>query len=181
MGNFNFIQTDIEGLFIIEPAVFGDARGFFLETYNQKDFFENGLTMKFVQDNHSKSSRGVLRGLHFQIQYPQGKLVRATRGEVYDVAVDLRKGSATYGKWVGVNLTEENKKLFYIPAGFAHGFLTLSEVAEFQYKCTEFYHPEDEGGIIWNDQDLNIDWPLDRVDHVLLSSRDENWGSFREI
>ena len=148
----------IEGLCVIEPAVHGDSRGYFMETYNQNDMAEEGLNMVFVQDNQSCSSKGVLRGLHFQKQFPQGKLVRAIRGRVFDVAVDLRKGSETYGKWFGIELTEENKKQFYIPEGFAHGFLVLSDIAEFCYKCTDFYHPGDEGGLAWNDPDIGIDW-----------------------
>ncbi|MBO5561247.1 MAG: dTDP-4-dehydrorhamnose 3,5-epimerase [Firmicutes bacterium] len=148
----------IEGLCIIEPAVHGDARGYFMETYNQNDMHENGLDMVFVQDNQSCSSKGVLRGLHFQKQFPQGKLVRVIKGNVFDVAVDLRSGSKTYGKWFGVELTEENKKQFYIPEGFAHGFLVLSDMAEFCYKCTDFYHPGDEGGLAWNDPEIGIDW-----------------------
>ena len=181
MGKFNFIKTSIEDLYIIEPTVFGDERGFFLETYHREEFRTAGLTMEFVQDNHSKSAKGVLRGMHFQKRYPQGKLVRVTVGEVYDVAVDLRKGSPTYGKWEGVYLTDENKKLFYVPEGFAHGFLVLSDEAEFQYKCTDFYHPEDESGILWNDKDLAIGWPLERVGKVLLSPKDEALGGFREF
>ncbi|MBQ8296330.1 MAG: dTDP-4-dehydrorhamnose 3,5-epimerase [Ruminococcus sp.] len=148
----------ISGLCIIEPAVHGDSRGYFMETYNQNDMREAGLDMVFVQDNQSCSSKGVLRGLHFQKQFPQGKLVRVIRGEVFDVAVDLRSGSQTYGKWFGVLLSEENKKQFYIPEGFAHGFLVLSETAEFCYKCTDFYHPGDEGGLAWNDPEIGIDW-----------------------
>lgn len=149
----------IEGLCVIETAVHGDARGYFMETYNQKDMEEAGLNMVFVQDNQSCSTKGVLRGLHFQKEYPQGKLVRVIRGEVYDVAVDLRKGSATYGKWYGQLLSEENKLQFYIPEGFAHGFLVLSDVAEFCYKCTDFYHPGDEGGLAWNDPMIGVEWP----------------------
>lgn len=148
----------IDGLCIITPAVHGDARGYFTETYNQNDMHENGLDMVFVQDNQSSSSKGVLRGLHFQKQFPQGKLVRVIKGKVFDVAVDLRAGSKTYGKWFGIELTEENKKQFYIPQGFAHGFLVLSEIAEFCYKCTDFYHPGDEGGLAWNDPGIGIDW-----------------------
>ena len=153
----------IEGLCVITPAVFGDARGYFMETYNQNDMKAAGLDMVFVQDNQSSSSKGVLRGLHFQINHPQGKLVRVISGEVFDVAVDLRKGSETYGKWHGEILSAENKKQFYIPEGFAHGFLVLSDTAEFCYKCTDFYHPGDEGGIIWNDPDIGIKWP-----HVVM-------------
>ena len=148
----------IEGLHIIEPSVHGDSRGYFMETYSKRDMEEAGLTMNFVQDNQSKSTKGVLRGLHFQKRYPQGKLVRVIKGEVFDVAVDLRKGSKTYGKWYGVTLTEENKKQFYISEGFAHGFLVLSQTAEFCYKVTDFYHPNDEGGIAWNDPEIGIDW-----------------------
>lgn len=149
----------IAGLCIIEPAVHGDSRGYFMETYNQNDMHEAGLDMVFVQDNQSMSTKGVLRGLHFQKQYPQGKLVRVIKGRVFDVAVDLRADSATYGKWFGVELSEENKKQFYIPEGFAHGFLVLSETAEFCYKCTDFYHPGDEGGLAWNDPEIGIAWP----------------------
>ena len=149
----------IEGLCIIEPAVHGDSRGYFMETYNQRDMEENGLTMQFVQDNQSCSVKGVLRGLHFQKNFPQGKLVRVITGTVFDVCVDLRKSSSTYGKWFGVELSAENKKQFYIPEGFAHGFLVLSDTAEFCYKCTDFYHPNDEGGLAWNDPDIGIKWP----------------------
>ena len=149
----------IEGLCVITPAVHGDNRGYFMETYNQNDMREAGLDMVFVQDNQSMSVKGVLRGLHFQKQFPQGKLVRVIKGSVFDVAVDLRSGSGTYGKWYGVELTDENKKQFYIPQGFAHGFLVLSETAEFCYKCTDFYHPGDEGGLAWNDPKIGIAWP----------------------
>ena len=149
----------IKGLKIIEPSVFGDARGYFMETYNYNDFAEAGIDCQFVQDNQSMSTRGVLRGLHFQKQFPQGKLVRVVKGSVFDVAVDLRKDSKTYGKWFGVELTEENKKQFYIPEGFAHGFIVLSDIAEFCYKCTDFYHPGDEGGLAWNDPEIGIEWP----------------------
>lgn len=149
----------IEGLCIIEPAVHGDSRGYFMETYNQKDMQEAGLDMIFVQDNQSCSVKGVLRGLHFQKQFPQGKLVRVIKGTVFDVAVDLRSNSETYGKWFGIELSEENKKQFYIPQGFAHGFLVLSDVTEFCYKCTDFYHPGDEGGMAWNDPEIGINWP----------------------
>ena len=149
----------IDGLCIIEPAVHGDTRGYFMETYNKKDMNEAGLDMNFVQDNQSCSKKGVLRGLHFQKQYPQGKLVRVIRGRVFDVAVDLRSDSETYGRWHGVELTEDNKKQFYIPEGFAHGFLVLSDIAEFCYKVTDFYHPGDESGIAWNDPEIGIIWP----------------------
>lgn len=159
LGQIQVTSTDIEGLYIIEPAVHGDSRGYFMETYNQNDMHEAGLDMVFVQDNQSMSTKGVLRGLHFQKQYPQGKLVRVIRGEVFDVAVDLRKDSKTFGKWFGLILSEENKKQFYISEGFAHGFLVLSETAEFVYKVTDFYHPGDESGLAWNDPDIGIEWP----------------------
>ncbi len=149
----------IEGLCVIQPAVHGDKRGYFMETYSQRDMEEAGIHINFVQDNQSMSTKGVLRGLHFQKQYPQTKLVRAIRGSVFDVAVDLRSGSATYGKWYGVELTEENKKQFLIPKGFAHGFLVLSDEAEFCYKCDDFWHPNDEGGMAWNDPEIGIRWP----------------------
>ena len=159
MGQIKVTKCDIEGLYIIEPAVHGDSRGYFMETYNQRDMQEAGLNMVFVQDNQSMSTKGVLRGLHFQKEFPQGKLVRVIKGRVFDVAVDLRSGSKTYGKWFGVELTEENKKQFYISEGFAHGFLVLSDSAEFCYKVTDFYHPGDEGGLAWNDPEINIEWP----------------------
>lgn len=156
MGQIIVEKTPIEGLYVIEPTVHGDTRGYFMETYNQKDMSDFGLNMKFVQDNQSMSKKGVLRGLHFQKNFPQGKLVRVIRGTVFDVAVDLRSGSRTYGKWYGVKLSEENKKQFYISEGFAHGFLVLSEEAEFCYKVTDFYHPGDEGGLAWNDPEIDI-------------------------
>lgn len=159
MGQIKVTKAPIEGLYVIEPSVHGDARGYFMETYNQKDMHEAGLDMIFVQDNQSMSTKGVLRGLHFQKQYPQGKLVRVIKGSVYDVAVDLREGSPTYGQYYGVELTEENKKQFYISEGFAHGFLVLSDVAEFCYKVTDFWHPGDESGLAWNDPEINIQWP----------------------
>ena len=171
MGKFKFTETEIKGVYIIEPTVFGDTRGYFMETYSQKEFEEAGLNYTFVQDNQSSSRKGVLRGLHFQKSYPQTKLVRVLKGEVFDVAVDLRKGSKTYGKWVGCLLSEENKKQFLIPRGFAHGFLVVSEYAEFAYKCDDFYHPEDEGGLIYNDPEINICWP--EVGEVLLSEKDK--------
>lgn len=168
---FIFNKTEIEGVYVIEPKVFGDNRGYFMETYNEQEFKNNGLDYNFVQDNQSKSKKGVLRGLHFQKTHPQAKLVRVLEGEVFDVAVDLRKGSKTYGKWVGVILSEENKKQFMIPRGFAHGFVVLSETAVFAYKCDDFYHPEDEGGIMWNDPDINIEWPY--KGELLLSEKDK--------
>ena len=159
MGQIKVTKCPIEGLYVIEPTVHGDSRGYFMETYSQRDMEEAGLNMRFVQDNQSMSVKGVLRGLHFQKQYPQGKLVRVIKGRVFDVAVDLRAGSETYGQWYGVELTEENKKQFYISEGFAHGFLVLSDTAEFCYKCTDFYHPGDEGGLAWNDPAIGINWP----------------------
>jgi dTDP-4-dehydrorhamnose 3,5-epimerase len=173
MGNFNFYETEINGVYIIEPRIFYDNRGYFMEIYNKKYFEKAGLNMNFVQDNESKSTKGVLRGLHFQKRYSQGKLLRVTEGEVFDVAVDLKSGSKTYGKWVGVILSEENKKQFYIPEGFAHGFLVLSDEATFNYKCTNFYAPEYEDGIIWNDPDINIKWPIDKVENIILSEKDK--------
>lgn len=172
MSNFNFVKTEIDGVIIVETKVFGDSRGYFMETYHEEKFREGGITAKFVQDNQSKSTRGVLRGLHFQKTHPQAKLVRVIKGEVFDVAVDLRKDSPTYGKYVGVVLSEENKKQFFIPKGFAHGFLVLSDEAEFCYKCDDFYHPEDEGGLMWNDPEIGIDWPLDGIDNLNLSEKD---------
>ncbi len=160
MGQIKVEKCPIDGLYIIEPAVHGDNRGYFTETYNQKDMHEAGLDMVFVQDNQSMSTKGVLRGLHFQKEFPQGKLVRVIQGSVFDVAVDLRAGSKTYGKWFGVELSEENKKQFYISEGFAHGFLVLSETATFCYKVTDFYHPGDEGGLAWNDPEIGIDWSI---------------------
>ena len=182
----------IEGLCVIEPAVHGDSRGYFMETYSQRDMAEQGIDIVFVQDNQSMSTKGVLRGLHFQKNYPQSKLVRVIKGRVFDVAVDLRDGSETYGKWYGVELTEENKKQFLIPRNFAHGFLVLSDVAEFCYKCDDFYHPNDEGGLAWNDPEIGIEWPevsgeysgtastagyclLDGTE-LKLSEKDQKWG-----
>lgn len=181
MSNFNFVKTEIDGVIIVETKVFGDSRGYFMETYEERKFAEGGIDAKFVQDNQSKSSKGVLRGLHFQKTHPQAKLVRVIKGEVYDVAVDLRKDSPTYGKYVGVILSEENKRQFFIPRGFAHGFLVLSDEAEFCYKCDDFYHPEDEGGLMWNDPAIGIDWPLDDIGELKLSDKDTKnpeFGSF---
>ena len=170
----------ISGLYVIEPEIHKDERGYFMETYNKKDFEDAGLSMEFVQDNQSSSVRGVLRGLHYQKQYPQGKLVRAVRGSVFDVAVDLRTYSDTYGMWYGVELSEDNKKQFYIPEGFAHGFLVLSERAEFAYKCTDFYHPGDEGGLIYNDPDIGVEWPIAPDMQLILSEKDKKWGGLSE-
>lgn len=191
MGQIKVTKCEIEGLYVIEPTVHGDDRGYFMETYNQKDMQEHGLDMVFVQDNQSASKKGVLRGLHFQIEHPQGKLVRVIKGKVFDVVVDMREGSKTYGKWSGVILSEENKKQFYISPGFAHGYLVLSDYAEFCYKVTDFYHPGDEGGIAWNSPEIGIEWPevvgeysgsADSAGYAMtdgtpltLSERDKNW------
>lgn len=180
MGKFKFRETSIEGVYIIEPTVFGDERGYFMETYHAEEFKKAGLDFSFVQDNQSKSKKGVLRGLHFQYTKPQGKLVRVIKGEVFDVAVDLRKDSPSYGKWEGVILSGENKKQFYVPEGFAHGFLVLSDEAEFIYKCTDFYDSEDEGGILWNDPDIGIKWPVDDINRVILSKKDKEWKTLKE-
>ena len=177
MGKFNFIQTEIPGVVVIEPTVFGDERGYFMETYHKEAFAEGGIDKEFVQDNQSRSTRGVLRGVHFQKEHTQAKLVRVTRGEVFDVAVDCRPGSETFGKWVGVTLSEENKKMFYVPEGFAHGFLVLSDVAEFCYKCSEVYCPSAEGGIPYDDPTVNIQWPDCGV-APLLSEKDKKHEPF---
>jgi len=172
MGNFTFIETKIKDVYIIDVKTYGDNRGYFMETYKTADFKAAGLDYTFVQDNQSSSRKGVLRGLHFQKTYPQAKLVRVLKGEVFDVAVDLRNGSKTYGQWVGVLLSEENKRQFLIPRGFAHGFVVTSDYAEFAYKCDELYHPEDEGGILWNDPDVAVAWP--EVGEIILSEKDKN-------
>ena len=181
MSNFKFIETKIKDLYIIEPKVFGDNRGYFMETYSKKAFNEAGLTMEFVQDNESSSKKGVLRGLHFQTKHTQGKLVRVTDGAVYDVAVDLRKGSPTYGQWEGILLTAENKKQFYVPEGFAHGFLVVSDYATFNYKCTDFYAPEYDGGVLWNDPDIGVEWPLEGIEEILLSEKDKNQKRLKDV
>jgi dTDP-4-dehydrorhamnose 3,5-epimerase len=180
MEKFKFIPTGIDGLVVIEPTVFGDSRGYFMETYQYNAFAAAGLDMTFVQDNQSKSKKGVLRGLHFQKRNPQGKLVRVIHGEVFDVAVDLRKNVPSYGHWFGVLLSDENKRQFYIPEGFAHGFLVLSDEAEFVYKCTRLYDPSDEGGLLWNDPDVGIEWPRMGID-FLLSEKDKKNPKLREV
>lgn len=184
MERFKKIATEIEGVYIIEPTIFGDNRGFFLESYNKKDFQSIGIDDNFVQDNHSKSRKGVLRGLHFQTKYSQGKLIRVIKGGILDIAVDLRKNSKTFGKTVKVELTEENKRMLYIPKEFAHGFLTITEEAECLYKCNDYYYPEYESGIIWNDKDLNIDWEFEKynlkVEDIILSEKDKKHQYFRE-
>jgi dTDP-4-dehydrorhamnose 3,5-epimerase len=180
MGIIRVTECPIEGLYIIEPRVYGDERGYFIETYNQKDMEEAGLAIKFVQDNQSMSVKGVLRGLHYQKEHPQGKLVRVIKGTVFDVAVDLRKDSKTFGKWFGVELSAENKKQFYISEGFAHGFLVISGTAEFCYKCTDFYHPGDEGGLAWNDPEIGIEWPgIDKGTRLSLSEKDQKWEGLK--
>lgn len=180
MAKFTFNETSIKGVYVIETQVFGDERGYFMETYQKDIFDEAKIDVNFVQDNQSRSKKGVLRGLHFQYTQPQGKLVRVIKGEVFDVAVDLRHDSPTYGKWEGVILSEENKKQFYIPEGFAHGFVVLSDIAEFTYKCTDFYNPDDEGGILWNDPEIGINWPIDDIDEIILSKKDEKWKTLAE-
>ena len=196
MGQITVTKCPIEGLYIIEPAVHGDSRGYFMETYSQRDMAEYGLNMVFVQDNQSMSVKGVLRGLHFQKEYPQGKLVRVIKGRVFDVAEDLRAGSEPYGQWYGVELTEENKKQFYVSEGFAHGFLVLSDTAEFCYKVTDFYRPGDEGGLAWNDPEIGIRWPEIQGDYpgsasgagytladgtpLNLSDKDQKWSGLKD-
>jgi len=177
MEKFKFTKTKINGLYIIEPTVFNDCRGYFMESYNELNFNNSNLdlNLNFVQDNEAKSKKGVLRGLHFQNQYAQDKLVRVISGEIFDVAVDLRKDSPTYLEWFGVILSGENKKQFYIPKGFAHGYLVLSDEAIFSYKCTDYYHPEFEDGILYNDPYLNIDWPIDNIENIIISDKDKKW------
>lgn len=177
-------MNGIEGLHVITPAVFGDERGYFSETYNKKDLQAEGIDIDFVQDNESSSTKGVLRGLHFQINYPQDKLVRVIHGEVFDVAVDLRKDSPTYGKHYGLILSEENRKQFLIPKGFAHGFIVLSDLAKFSYKVTDFYHPNDEGGLLWKDPEIGINWPMPegmKEEDLLLSEKDKKWPGIKEL
>ncbi len=197
MGQIKVTETPMKGLYVIEPTVHTDSRGYFMETYNQREMHEAGLTMHFVQDNQSRSTKGVLRGLHFQKTHPQGKLVWVIRGSVFDVAVDIRSGSETYGQWYGIELTEENKKQFYISEGFAHGYLVLSDVAEFCYKVTDFWHPGDESGIAWNDPDIGIVWPqitgayqgtasansyrMEDGTRVTLSEKDELWQGIKSL
>ncbi len=181
MGKFNFIKTSIDGVVIVEPTAFGDSRGYFMETYQKEDFIKGGIDVEFVQDNQSMSTKGVLRGLHFQKQYSQSKLVRCIKGSVFDVAVDLREGSPTFGKWEGVILSAENKRQFFIPKNFAHGFLVLSDEAEFVYKVDDFYHPNDEGGLMWNDPDIGIKWPIEAGMEIKLSDKDKIHPPFSEF
>ena len=185
MSKFKRVETGIKDLIVIEPTVFGDNRGFFMESYSKKDFSEIGMDIEFVQDNHSKSKKGVLRGLHFQTQHVQGKLVRVTAGAVLDVAVDLRKDSSTFGKHYLVELTADNKKMFYIPPGFAHGFLTLEDNTEFQYKCTDYYAPEFDSGVLWDDSEIGIDWNFEKYglseEEILLSDKDKKQQTLQEF
>lgn len=180
MGKLTVETCEIEGVKVITPEVHFDARGYFMETYQKKDFEAVGIDADFVQDNQSASKKGVLRGLHFQKEFPQDKLVRVIKGAVYDVCVDLREGSATFGKWYGVTLTEENKKMFFIPKGFAHGFLVLSDYAEFVYKCSDFYHPGDEGGLFYKDPEIGVKWPFEDGQELILSEKDTKWGGLSE-
>ena len=180
MGKITVETCGIEGLKVIVPKVFGDERGYFMETYHYEDYKAAGIEQVFVQDNQSSSRKGVLRGLHFQKGFPQDKLVRVLSGEVFDVAVDLREGSATFGKWFGVVLSAEKKKQFFIPKNFAHGFLVLSDYAEFAYKCTDFYHPNDEGGILYNDPEIGVEWPVPEGMELIMSEKDQKWGGIRE-
>lgn len=181
MSKFKIQKTKIKDLCIIEPCVIGDNRGYFMETYNSRDFKEAGIDTTFVQDNQSKSRKGVLRGLHFQKKYPQGKLIRVIEGEVFDVAIDIRKDSSTFGQWFGVILSKENKKQLYVPRGFAHGFLVISDQTEILYKCDELFHPEDEGGIIWNDTDIGVEWPIEKISEIILSEKDKMWKGLKDI
>lgn len=181
MGKFQVENCEIEGLKVITPTVFGDERGYFMETYQYEDFKAAGIDVTFVQDNQSASKKGVLRGLHFQINFPQDKLVRVISGEVFDVAVDLREGSSTYGQWHGELLSAENKKQFFIPKGFAHGFLVLSDYAEFCYKCTDYYHANDEGGLLWSDPEIGVKWPIPEGMELTISDKDQKWGSIRDL
>jgi dTDP-4-dehydrorhamnose 3,5-epimerase len=181
MGKITVTECGIDGLVVIEPTIFKDNRGYFIETYHKEAYEAAGIKAEFVQDNQSMSSKGVLRGLHFQINHPQAKLVRVLSGKVFDVAVDLRKGSKTFGKWFGVELSEENQKQFFVPEGFAHGFLVLSDTAVFAYKCTDFYHPGDEGGIRWDDPEIGIEWPMIEGTDLIIAQRDQEWGTLAEM
>ena len=181
MAKIKVIKTSIDGMIYIEPKVFSDNRGYFMETYNKEEFKEIGLDVDFVQDNESRSKKGVLRGLHFQTKFSQGKLVRVLQGSVFDVGVDLRKGSPTYGRWEGTLLSDQNKRMFYIPEGCAHGFLVVSDFAVFTYKCTNPYRPEYDSGIIYNDMDIGVDWPTEGIGEIILSDKDKQLKTLREI
>lgn len=186
-GNFTFTEMSIKGVVVVDLKCYEDKRGYFMETYKQPDFVAAGINAAFVQDNQSSSTKGVLRGLHFQIKHPQGKLVRVTKGEVFDVCVDLREGSSSYGKWEGVFLSEDNRRQLYIPKGFAHGFLVVSDYAEFCYKCDDIYHPGDESGIAWDDPDIGIEWPISKLGNgfnsemIILSEKDKANPSFQQV
>ena len=179
-GNFTFIPTSIEGVAIVDVKSYGDERGYFMETYKRPDFVAGGIDCDFVQDNQSRSTRGVLRGLHFQIKHPQSKLVRVVEGEVFDVAVDLRPGSSTFGQWEGVVLSAENRRQFFVPRGFAHGFYVMSETATFCYKCDDVYHPNDEGGLMWDDPSIAVAWPVSDGEEPVLSEKDGLHPSFEQ-
>lgn len=179
-GNFTFIPTSIEGVAIVDVKSYGDERGYFMETYKRPDFVAGGIDCDFVQDNQSRSTRGVLRGLHFQIEHPQSKLVRVVEGEVFDVAVDLRPGSSTFGQWEGVVLSAENRRQFFVPRGFAHGFYVMSETATFCYKCDDVYHPNDEGGLMWDDPSIAVAWPVSDGEEPVLSEKDGLHPSFEQ-
>ena len=181
MGKFKFTETGIKDMFVVEPTVFEDNRGYFMETFQENDFKQAGHDLTFVQDNQSKSSKGVLRGLHLQVNYPQGKLVRVIKGEVFDVGVDLRSDSKTYGKWIGVELSHENQRQFFLPRGFAHGFLSLEDNSIILYKVDDIHCPDDEGGLIYNDEDGNIDWPFDEIDNITMKEKDKTWKSLKEL
>jgi dTDP-4-dehydrorhamnose 3,5-epimerase len=180
-GNFTFTPTGIDGVIVVDCKAYGDERGYFMETYKRPDFVAGGIDVDFVQDNQSSSMRGVLRGLHFQINHPQSKLVRVMQGEVFDVAVDLRPGSPTFGKWEGVTLSAESRRQFFIPKGFAHGFYVISDFATFTYKCDDVYHPNDEGGLMWNDPAIGIDWPLHEDAPLILSEKDMHHPSLNQL
>jgi dTDP-4-dehydrorhamnose 3,5-epimerase len=180
MGGFKFFETDIDGIYIIKPIVYADNRGFFMEIHKGMDFENNGINQRFVQDNISISKKGVLRGLHFQRKNPQGKLIKVIQGEIFDAAVDIRIESKTFGKWIGFTLNESENRELFIPEGFAHGFLVLSDTAKVLYKCTDYYNPSEESGLIWNDPEIGIEWPLGRIEEVILSDKDKKWLRLRD-
>lgn len=181
MNRFNITEMELKGVYLIEPTVHEDDRGYFVKTYDEEEFKAKGLDFTFVQDDQSCSSKGVLRGLHFQKEHPQSKLIRVVRGKVFDVGVDLRKNSETYGKWIGVELSDKNKKQLFLPKGFAHGFLAMEDHSIFVYKVDELYYPDDEGGLAYDDKDIAIDWPLDEVEDIIITDKDKNWGSLKEF
>lgn len=181
MDRFNITETELKGAYIIEPTVHEDDRGYFVKTYDEEEFKAKGLDFTFVQDDQSCSSKGVLRGLHFQKEHPQGKLIRVVRGKVFDVGVDLRKNSETFGKWIGVELSDKNKKQLFLPRGFAHGFLALEDHSIFVYKVDELYYPSDEGGLAYDDEDIAIDWPFDEIEDIIITDKDRNWGKLKDL